>query len=559
MAQQAMAVFQLERGRAALEKYAAVNRLTVQVYDADGELVAGGVNRTSLFDLLSSEHDPGLFERCAQQCLAGPPAGVVIEEDYGLAAFGAPFVLGGAVVGAAVAGYALTTHLTYREVERLARDCRLDRDDVWAVTRKELPVARSLLPLRGELLRVIADTMLSEHHRSRQLEVTSLRLAEASAAKDRFLAVLSHELRTPLTAILGYAALVRRGTFDETGVRRALEVIERNAKRQTQLIDDLLDVSRINSGSLRFDVRPIAVATAIEVAVASARPLAGVKGVRLDLVLLPGVPPVRGDPGRLEQVVSNLLVNAIKFTPAGGAVEVRLAQRGPEVQIVVRDTGMGIRPEFLPHIFDRFRQDDMTEARAHGGLGLGLAIVHHLVTLHDGSVVVESPGPGQGATFTVSLPALVGMDALVEPALVQDGAAPALDDRTLEGLKVLVVDDDADARTLFTGVLEHCAARVRAVATAQAALAVLEDWKPDVMVSDVGMPEESGYVLMRKIRRLDPGRGGAIPALALTAYAGAENVELALSAGFQAHATKPIEPIELVLAVGDLARGIKPP
>src|SRR5204863_5349597 len=235
---------QLDRGRVALEKYAAVNHLTVQVYGADGRLVTGAVNRTPLFDLFSQGRGPGMFATCAQRCLSGsaPSPPVVVEEQYGIAVVGAPLVLAGAIVGAAVAGYALTTHLSYREVVRLARDCRLPFDDVWAATRKELPVQSSRLPLRGELLGILGNTLLSEHYRSRQLEETSLRLAEASETKDRFLAVLSHELRTPLTSILGYASLVRKGTLDEDGVRRALEVIERNARLQTQLIEDLLDV-----------------------------------------------------------------------------------------------------------------------------------------------------------------------------------------------------------------------------------------------------------------------------------------------------------------------------
>jgi signal transduction histidine kinase len=255
-----VSVFQLDRGCAALEKYAAANHQTVEVYGADGRLVAGPVNRTTLFDLFSRSPGPGMFAAGARQCLSqwNPASPVVVEEQHGLAVVGTPLVVAGAIVGAAVSGYALTAHLSYREVVRLARDCRLPFDDVWAVTRKELPVSRSRLPLRGELLGILGNTLLSEHYRSRQLEETSLRLAEASETKDKFLAVLSHELRTPLTAILGYASLVRKGRLDEAGVRQALEVIERNAKLQTQLVEDLLDVSRIVSGSLRLQIRPIA-------------------------------------------------------------------------------------------------------------------------------------------------------------------------------------------------------------------------------------------------------------------------------------------------------------
>jgi signal transduction histidine kinase len=558
MAEVDATIFQLDRGRAALDKFAAANHLTVQVYGADGQLVAGASNRTPLFDLLSRGRGPGLFATCALRCLSQPTPSppVVIEEQYGVAVVGAPLVLGGALAGAAVAGYALTTHLTHREVERLAHDFQLSADDVWTVTRKELPVPSSWLLLRGELLGILGNTLLSENYRSRQLEETSLRLAEASETKDRFLAVLSHELRTPLTAILGYASLVRQGKLDEDGVRRALEVVERNARLQTQLIEDLLDVSRIVSGSLRLQIQPMALRPTIEAAVANAQPAAQAKQVRLDAVLDSSEAMIAGDSGRVQQIVSNLLVNAVKFTPSGGAVEVRLERRGPEVRIVVQDTGVGIRREFLPYVFERFRQDDATEARSHGGLGLGLAIVRHLVTLHAGTIHAESPGEGQGATFTVTLPALADMEVSNPPAMPPIGpGSPRLDDPpTLTGVRVLVVDDDPDARDLFTRVLEQYDARVRAVASAGTALATLESWKPDVLVSDIAMPEESGYVLMRRIRRLRPEQGGTIPALAVTAYAGVDDVKLALSAGFQAHRAKPIEPAELVLAVVELAR-----
>jgi signal transduction histidine kinase/ActR/RegA family two-component response regulator len=557
----AVSVFELDRGRAALEKYAVVNHQTVQVYGVDGRPVAGPVNRTMLFDLFSRGRGPGMFARCARECLgqSDPGAPVVIEEEYGLAVIGTPLVLAGDIVGAAVAGYALTTHLTYREAVRLARDSGLPFDEVWAVTRKELPESPGRLPLRGELLGILGNTLVSEHYRTRQLEETSRRLAEAAEAKDRFLAVLSHELRTPLTAILGYAVLVRRGKLGAAGTANALEVIERNARLQTVLIDDLLDVSRIILGSFRLNVEPMGLGSAIEAAVTNTRPRAHAKGIRLDLVLDPQAALVSGDPVRLQQIVSNLLVNAVKFTPAGGTIEVRLEGRGSEVHIVVHDTGAGIHREFLPYVFDRFRQEDTTETRRHDGLGLGLAIVRHLVELHNGSIRAESPGEGKGATFTVSLPALDGVEASgLEPKPSTLGNLDSLDEvPTLKGLRVLVVDDDRDARDLFTRALEQYDAQVMAVASAAAALTALVPWKPDVLVSDIAMPGESGYVLMQKIRRLTPEQGGAIPALALTAYAGLDDAQLALSAGFQAHVAKPIQPATLALAVGELARGIR--
>jgi signal transduction histidine kinase/ActR/RegA family two-component response regulator len=556
-----VSVFELDRGRAALEKWAVLSHLTIQVYDVDGRAVAGPVNRTMLFDLFSRGPGPGMFVRCMQECLgqSDPGAPVVIEEENGLAVIGTPLVLAGEVVGAAVAGYALTTHLSYREVVRLSRDYRLPFDEVWAVTRKELPESSGRLPLRGELLGILGNTLVSEHYRSRQLEETSRRLAEAAEAKDRFLAVLSHELRTPLTAILGYAVLVRRGKLGTAATANALEVIERNARLQTVLIDDLLDVSRIISGSLRLAVEPTELQSTIETAVTNVRPKAQAKGVHLGLVFDPKAAMVSGDPVRLQQIVSNLLVNAVKFTPQGGMVEVRLEARGAQVDIVVHDTGAGIHREFLPYVFDRFRQEDTTETRRHDGLGLGLAIVRHLVELHNGSISAESPGMGQGATFTVSLPALDGAEAAaLEPKPSIRASHEALDEPpTLKGLRVLVVDDDPDSRELFTRSLEQYDARVTAVASAAAALAALGRFRPDVLVSDVAMPQESGYVLMQKIRRLTPEQGGMIPALALTAYAGPDDAQLALGAGFQIHFAKPIQPVTLVLAVGELARGIR--
>ncbi|HET9489799.1 MAG TPA: hybrid sensor histidine kinase/response regulator [Methylomirabilota bacterium] len=555
-----VSVFELDRGREALEKYGAVMHLTVQVYGADGCLIAGPAHRTPLFDLLAGRLAPGIFSKCARACLDRSHAGspVVIEEWHGLTVVGTALRLAGEIVGAAVAGYGLTMHPGPREITRLARDCRLAFDDVWAVMRKELPVPRSRLPLHGELLGILGDTLLTEHYRSRQLEETSMRLAQASEAKDKFLAVLSHELRTPLATILGYARILRTGKLDEGAADQALEAIDRNAKLQTRLIEDLLDMSRIISGTLRLRAEPIAVAPLLEAAVANVRPGAQTKGISLDLVLDPSAEMISGDPVRMQQIVSNLLVNAIKFTPAGGRVEVRLERNGPEVQIVVKDTGPGIRRDFLPYVFDRFRQDDTTEARSHGGLGLGLAIVRHLVELHDGSVCAESPGAGQGATFTISLPALAGAEARFREAVPPtSGSSEAMDDPPmLKGLRVLVVDDDADARVLFTRALEQCEAQVTAVPSAGAALAALEGRKADVLVSDIGMPKESGYVLIRKIRRLTREQGGEIPALALTAYASPDDAKLALAAGFQAYLAKPVEPVELARAVADLARGL---
>ncbi len=380
--------------------------------------------------------------------------------------------------------------------------------------------------------------------------------AEATTvAKDQFLAVVSHELRTPLTAMLGWIRMLRTGKLDQAATVRALEVIERNTRLQVRLIEDLLDVSRIVAGSLHLEARPVMVAPVVEAALAAMQPAAEAKGVVLKSALDVKAGPVGGDPARLQQIVSNLVSNAIKFTPSGGQVDVRLVLRGSTVEISVRDTGEGITAEQLPHIFSRLGVVH-TSAQAHGGgLGLGLAIVRHLVELHGGEVQAASAGPGQGATFTVTLPLTNERPAAEAEARaiavgeLARGHLPALD-----GVRVLVVDDEADTRELLRTILAQCGAAVTVAASARAALEALEQAPFDVLVSDILMPEANGYDLIRKVRALGAERGGRVPALALTAYARTEDQEAALSAGYQQHAAKPIEPTELAAAVATLAR-----
>ena len=378
---------------------------------------------------------------------------------------------------------------------------------------------------------------------------------EANRLKDEFLATVSHELRTPLTAILGWSnmLLARRG--DEEMLDRGLEIIHRNAQAQNQLISDLLDVSRIISGKLRLDLRTVDLPAIIEAAVEATRPAAEAKGVRLTTALDPRSGPINGDADRLQQVVWNLLTNAIKFTDAGGEIQVRLGSVDTRVEITVQDSGIGIAPEFLPHIFDRFRQADPGTNRVHGGMGLGLSIVRQLVELHGGTVRAASAGEGQGATFTVSLPFVNFRrgQALAErlpfsPGLPEIHCPPAL-----QGLRVLAVDDEADTREMIRAVLEHCKMEVITAASAAEALASLVRSRPDVLLSDLGMPGEDGYALIAKVRALPAERGGQIPAAALTAYVRAEDRVKVLRSGFQLHVSKPLEPNELVAVVANLA------
>jgi PAS domain S-box-containing protein len=381
---------------------------------------------------------------------------------------------------------------------------------------------------------------------------------ESSRLKDEFLATVSHELRTPLTAILGWAHMLRTGQFDSKSYSTAFETIERNARAQAQLIEDLLDVSRVITGNLRIDVRPVDPNSFIEAAVEAVRPAAEAKGVRLQKVIDTGLVSVPGDPMRLQQVVWNLLSNAIKFTPRGGRVQVRLERVNSHVEIAVSDTGAGIAPEFLPHVFDRFRQADGTTTRRQGGLGLGLSIVRHLVELHGGTVRADSPGEGRGSTFTVLLPVAPVYSSHTSEERVHPAARetlPAFEcPERLDGLRVLLVDDEPDTREMLKAGLGRCGAELTVAASAAEALTEIRKRPPDVLVSDIGMPEEDGYELIRKVRALPAEQGGNVPAIALTAYARTEDRLQALRAGYQMHVTKPVELTELAAVVASLAR-----
>jgi PAS domain S-box-containing protein len=376
----------------------------------------------------------------------------------------------------------------------------------------------------------------------------------ANRSKDEFLATLSHELRTPLNAVLGWARMLRLGHLEPGMQERAIHVIERNAQAQVQLIEDLLDVSRIITGKLRLDVRPVSLPTVVEAAIDSVRPAAESKGVRLTHVLDPRAGPIAGDPDRLQQIVWNLALNAIKFTDRGGRVQVNVQRVNSHVEIVVSDTGRGIAPEVLPHIFERFRQADSTTTRAHGGLGIGLALVRHLVELHGGTVHAASLGENQGAVFTVKLPIMPHTDRDDDPQRrhpsVTSGRADDL--TSLKGVKLLVVDDEPDTLELFAAMLTQKGAAVRTVASAAAALQVLEEWAPDVLVSDIGMPDEDGCAFIRRVRALEAKAGGRIPAIAVTAYGSVEDRIRVLSAGFDSHVPKPVEPAELAVVIASL-------
>ncbi|HYG77425.1 MAG TPA: ATP-binding protein [Planctomycetota bacterium] len=410
------------------------------------------------------------------------------------------------------------------------------------------------------IIRDVSDRVKAEAERARllQREKTARAAAEnaerealhANRAKDEFLATLSHELRTPLTAILGWVRLIRSGKLPYEKMEHGLDVIEKSTKIQADLIEDLLDVSRIVTGKLNLNLRQIMLSPVINASLEAVRPSAEAKGIRLRSMIVSSNRRVLGDPSRLQQVIWNLLSNAVKFTPRGGSIEVRMSEVNDHIEIQVSDTGQGIAREFLPYVFDRFRQADSSSTRAKGGLGIGLAIVRYLVEAHGGTITAESKGVGQGATFTVSLPVAHTLSPRPERLTpVNANTEGQFGNSTLEGLHILVVEDEPDSLDVIRMVLEQRGARVTPATSVDEALMLIEKAHPDVLISDIAMPQRDGYDLIRELRT----RGETLPAAALTAFAKEEDREQALSAGFQAHMPKPVEPSELASVVADLA------
>ncbi|KAB8330717.1 response regulator [Scytonema tolypothrichoides VB-61278] len=418
--------------------------------------------------------------------------------------------------------------------------------------------------LRGfcKIMRDFTERKRIEDERTQLLESEQKARSAAETAnrmKDEFLATLSHELRSPLNAMLGWIKLLNTRKFDAQTTARAMETIERSAKSQAQLVEDLLDVSRIIQGKLRLNVRPIKLVGVIEAAIETVRPAATAKEIQLQLLLDPTANSVAGDFDRLQQVVWNLLTNAVKFTPQGGLVQVGLERVNSHVEITVTDTGKGISPEFVPYVFERFRQADSSTTRTYSGLGLGLAIVRHLVELHGGTVHAYSQGEGKGATFTVQLPLLKeSREARTHHSKGEKNSAPMLSSSTpppiLDGMRILVVDDEADTRDFLVTAIEMSGAEVIAVSSAIEAIQVISQQKLDVLVSDIGMPEEDGYSLIARVRALPKEQGGDIPAVAVTAYAREEDRMRSLCQGFQMHLSKPVEPDELATVVANLVK-----
>ena len=454
-------------------------------------------------------------------------------------------------------------------LSRLRRGERIEHFETIRVTKdgRRLNISLSISPVRNQsgqiigaakIARDISDRVRAEEERTTLLAAERAareRAEAASRAKDEFVAMISHEIRSPLNAILGWSQMLRQGTLDKNATKNALESIERNARAQAQLVSDLLDISRVITGKLRINARPVDITTSLDSALESIRPAVDAKQIQIEVEREPYATVVTGDADRLQQVIWNLLSNAVKFTPRGGRVMVRVARGDSQLEIAITDTGAGISKEFLPFIFDRFTQADTTTSRRHAGLGLGLAIVRHIVELHGGTVTAESDGVGRGATFRVTLPvrALRGADPDAKPQAI---AAENLADKiTLHDVRVMIIDDEAETRDLLKVMLTAHGADVHTHASGAEGLAQLDGWKPNVLVSDIGMPVQDGYAFIKQVRSLGFGPND-LPAIALTAYARAEDRMRALAAGFQMHVPKPVEASELVMVIASLVKRI---
>jgi signal transduction histidine kinase/ActR/RegA family two-component response regulator len=448
--------------------------------------------------------------------------------------------------------------VTRRESAVAAReDAVLTREDAAHLREDVIRAREEATRVRSELEQV----MFQVREVNERLVVATLRAQtmteeaeNANRVKDEFLATVSHELRTPLNAVLGWARMLTSKQLNQERAAHAVETIERNASALAHIIDDLLDISRIVAGTLHLVHYPVDLAAVVEAAFDAVRPLAEAKNTQLQFSLDPSsTAPVSGDADRLQQVVVNLLSNAIKFTPENGRVDVSIKRAGSNLELAVEDTGEGISPDFLPHVFDRFRQADSASSRRRGGLGLGLAIVRQLVELHGGAVRAESSGPGKGAKFTVRLPILTSPRVRQLRSRAAEGRPPLPLER-LDGLHILVVEDNADGREIMSMVIEQSGGRVTAVASAREALDALESLQPDVLVSDIGLPDEDGYALIRRLRSREAERGGFLPAVAMTGFVRTEDRARILAAGFQVHVPKPVDPAELTAAIAAVAR-----
>jgi NO-binding membrane sensor protein with MHYT domain/CheY-like chemotaxis protein/nitrogen-specific signal transduction histidine kinase len=525
-------------------------------------LLGGGINAMHYVGMAAMKMDPGivydLWLVAASIAIAIAAAGASLWIAFRLRSNTTPHVWRFRAVAAIVMGVAIVgMHYTGMAAAGFPADsfCLAAEGRFNLSELASLVIVATFGVLAIALLTSVYDARLDA--RTRVLARESAARVEAerlNALKDQFLATLSHELRTPLNAVLGWTQLLRLKR-DEATVQKAVDTIERNARLQAQLIEDLLDMSRIITGKVRLELQQVEPAAVVEAAVESARPAAVAKGIALEAFIESDTGPVRGDPARLQQVLWNLLTNAVKFTPEGGKVTVRLTRAGSEVLAVVEDNGRGIEAAFLPHVFDRFRQADATTTRAYGGLGIGLSIVQQLVALHGGKVAAASAGEGRGASFSVRLPVAVAAQAAAVESAHDEPVVQPIARVDLTGTRVLVVDDEADARQVLKQLLHECGAKVLLAGGADEALRLLRQERPDVLVSDIAMPGVDGYELIRRVRDLQDAQLAAIPAMVLSAFARAEDRARAWHEGYDCYLSKPVEAAQFLPAMASLAKG----
>jgi signal transduction histidine kinase/ActR/RegA family two-component response regulator len=534
--------------RPALEKFGAVSGLSVWLFANNGRPVQGPWHRTRLAEVFRRQrYDPGVIQECASRCREradGKP--LVVHHRHGLAVVGAPLTLAGDAVGAIVAAYALTEYPKAETMHALADESGVNISTLWNVARKESPLRESRLVLYAELLQTLGDTILREAARSNAFEETSRRLAEAVGAKERFFAVLSHELRTPLTPILAWTQVLRREA-DSDRVRHAADVIDRNARLQTRLVDDLLDVNRIAQGKIDVRLQPLDVEGVLAAAIDGITESAARKGLRIEPLERHGYMIVNGDPGRLQQVFDNVLSNAVKFTAAGGTVAGTLAREGHHAVVRIRDTGLGMTPEFLRVAFDIFQQQEEGKTRHSGGLGIGLALAKSLTEIHGGTIDATSEGLGHGTEMTIRLPLLAGdPPATTSPAR----AEPTLS--RLDGLSVLVIEDVQDSSEATRVMLEELGARVEVAADARKALDMVAERFVSMILCDLRMPGMDGFEFIRRLRwaqHIHP------PVIAVSGLSGDTDRERTRRAGFRAHLGKPFDYPALLAAIQSVMTG----